>query len=67
MSSDPIVDEVRAIRNRLAAQCGHDVDEIFRRIRRRQVASGLKYVRYPARKVTTGKDTRAFGTKRIVR
>lgn len=57
MRSDPIVDEVRAVRNRLAAQCGYDIDAIFRRIRRRQVDSGRKYVRYPARRVTTGKDT----------
>ena len=61
MSSDPILDEVRAIRNRLAAQCGYDVDEIFRRIRKRQVESGRNYVRYPARRVTTEKDTRALG------
>ena len=61
MRSDPIVDEVRAIRSRLAAQCGYDVDEIFRRIQRRQVESGRNYVRYPARRVTTGEDTRAFG------
>ena len=64
MSSDPIVDEVRAIRNRLAAQCDHDVDEIFRRIRQRQVESGRNYVRHPARRVTTKKDTRASGADR---
>ena len=67
MKSDPIVDEVRAIRDRLAARCGYDIDEIFRRIRRRQVESGRKYVRYPARRVTTGNDTRTSGTKRRVR
>ncbi len=61
MRSDPIVDEVRAIRNRLAAQCEYDVDQIFRRIRRRQVDSGRNYVRYPARRVTKDKDTRGFG------
>lgn len=56
MRNDPIVDEVRAIRNKLAAQCGYDIDEIFRRIRQRRVESGLKYVRYPARRVKKGKD-----------
>ena len=66
MRSDPIVDEVRAIRNRLAAQCEYDVDQIFRRIRRRQVESGRNYVRYPARRVTTGKKTQAFGPERRV-
>ena len=64
MRSDPIVDEVRAIRDRLAARCGYDIDEIFRSIRRRQVESGRNYVRHPARRVTPGKDTRAFGADR---
>ena len=49
MSSDPIVAEVRAIRDKLAAECGYDIHEIFRRIRRRQAESGLEYVRYPPR------------------
>ena len=34
MEDDPIVAEVRAIRDRLAAECGYDINEIFRRIRR---------------------------------
>ena len=67
MRNDPIVDKVRAIRDRFAAQCGYDIGEIFRRIRCRQVASGLKYVKYPARRVTIGKDTRTSGTKKKVR
>lgn len=67
MRNDPIVDEVRAIRDRFAAKCGYDIDKIFRRIRCRQFTSGLKYVRYPARRVTTVKDTRTSGTKRKVR
>ena len=50
MRSDPIVAEVRAIRSELAARCGYDVEEIFRRSRERQVRSGLTYVRYPARR-----------------
>lgn len=63
MRIDSIVDEVRAIRDKFVAKCGYNIDEIFRRIPCRQVTSGLKYVRYPARRVTTGKDTRMSGTK----
>ena len=44
---DPIVAEVRAIRDKLAAECGYDVEEIFRRIRKRQAESGLEYVSPP--------------------
>ncbi len=44
MRDDPVVAEVRAIRDKLAAECGYDVEEILRRIRRRQAESGLEYV-----------------------
>lgn len=64
MRNDPIVEEVRALRNELAAQRGYDIDEIFRRIRQRRVASGLNYVRYPTRRVKKKKGARAFGADR---
>ena len=51
MRNDPIVSEVRAIRDALAAQCGHDIKEIFQKLREQQAKSDLKYVRYPARRV----------------
>ena len=54
MSGDPIVAEVRAIRDKFAAECGYDVKEIFRRIRRWQGESGLEYVSYPPRRVPAG-------------
>ena len=56
MEDDPIVAEVRAIRDRLAADCGYDVDEIFRRIRQSEVESGLEYVSYPPRRVAARAD-----------
>ena len=56
MSRDPIVAEVRAIRDKLAAECGYDVKEIFRRARKRQAESGLEYVRYAPRRVAPGQD-----------
>ena len=44
---DPIVAEVRAIRQAYAARFGYDVEAIFRDIRARQEASGHEYVRLP--------------------
>ena len=59
MRYDPIVAEVRAIRDELAVQCGYDIKEIFRKLREQQAESGLKYVRYPARRVALAEDMRA--------
>ena len=57
MRMDPIVAEVRTIRNRLAAECGNDLQKIFRQIREYQAKSGLRYVRYPPRRVQEPEDT----------
>ena len=59
--NDPIVAEVRAIRDELAAECGYDLKEIFRRLRQQQAGSGRTYVRYPARRIVTTEDRRASG------
>ena len=64
MRNDPIVAEVRAIRDELAAQCGYDIKEIFRKLREQQDKSGLKYVRYPARRVALAEDVRASNADR---
>ncbi len=56
MRDDPIVAEVRAIRDKLAAECGYDVEEIFRRIRKRQAESGLEYVSFPPRRAARRQD-----------
>ena len=50
MKDDPIVAEVRAIRDQLAAQCGYDLKEIFRQVREQQDSSGRQYVRFLARR-----------------
>ena len=49
---DPIIAEVRAVRDAHAARFGYDVAAIFRDIREMQNASGLDYVRHPARSVS---------------
>ena len=59
MRDDPIVAEVRAIRDKLAAECGYDVEEIFRRIRKRQAESGLEHVSLPPRRAMPRRDAAA--------
>ena len=50
-STDPIISEVRAVRDAHAARFDYDIAAIFRDIRAMQEASGREYVRYPARPV----------------
>ena len=44
--NDPIVDEVRAVREAHAARFNFDLDAIFRDIKERQRKSGLTFVSY---------------------
>ena len=46
MYHDPIVEEVRTIRERLAAECDFDVHKIFERARKQQAASNATIVDY---------------------
>ncbi len=54
--TDPIIAEVRAVRDRFAAQADYDVAAIFRRIREMQRESGREYVSYPPRRVVEGSN-----------
>lgn len=47
MEPDPIVAEVRAVRDRLAARFNYDIDAIVRHIRSVEAASGRTYVQPP--------------------
>ena len=47
--SDPIVDEVRVVRDKHAAQFDYDIKKIFQNVRAQQQSSDRQYVRYPAR------------------
>ena len=49
MTDDPIMAELRAARDRLAARFNYDVEAIFRHIQEREARSGLTYVRCPPR------------------
>ena len=56
--TDPIIAELRAIRQEYAARFKYDVDAMFRDIRARQEASGREYVRLPSRRpAAAGEDS----------
>ena len=57
--TDPIIAEIRAVRDEHAARFGYDVEAIFRDIRARQEAPGREYVRYPARRAAPPDEKRA--------
>ncbi len=50
---DPIITEVRAIRDEYAARFDYDVGRMLRNLRARQEASDRKYVCLPARGPST--------------
>ena len=49
--TDPIIAEIRAVREAHAARFNYDVDAIFKDLRARQATSGRTYVRLPPRLV----------------
>ena len=53
MTDDPIMAEVRATRDRLAARFGYDVEAIFRHVQAQEARSGLTYVPCPPRRTTS--------------
>ncbi len=56
--TDPIIAELRAIRQAYAARFNYDVDAMFRDLRDRQEASGREYVRLPShRSVSADEDS----------
>ena len=60
LQPDPIIAELRAVRDQHAARFGYDVKAIFRDIQARQEASGRKYVCYPARRTSPDSDVQAI-------
>jgi hypothetical protein len=57
MIDNPIIEEIRDIRHRLAAQFDNDVHRIGAEIRRAQAASGRRVVRRPRRQPLTSNTT----------
>ena len=54
--TDPIIDELRAVRDEHAARFNYDVEAIFRDIQAQQEASGREYIRLPPRRVVSSED-----------
>ena len=57
--TDPVIAEIRAVRDEHAARFDYDIDAIFRDIRAAQETSGREHVRYPARRVSSGLEEAA--------
>lgn len=55
MRDDPIVAEVRRVREQHAAQFGFDLHAIIHDLQERQRASGRTYVNYPPRRPVTAR------------
>ena len=54
MKNDPIVEEVRKTREKLAARFNHNLDDIFKAAREKQKASGHEVVSFKPRKPKAG-------------
>jgi hypothetical protein len=54
MLQDPVVDEIKRIREELAARHGYDMKAIFADLRKRQAAHGARLVS-PPRKARVGR------------
>jgi hypothetical protein len=48
--NDPIIDEIRKVREAHASQFNYDLDAIFRDIKEREKQSRRKFVAFPPRK-----------------
>jgi hypothetical protein len=58
---DPIVDEIRRVRDAHAAMFNYDLDAIFQDIKEQEKKSGLKFVSYPPRKIEPDKGPPTTG------
>ena len=54
MKNDPIVEEVRRIRDEHAARFKYDLDLIVKDLKEQERASGRKYIRLPSRRIKPG-------------
>jgi len=63
MAHNPITEEIREIRHRLAAQCDDDVYRIGAELRRRQSVSGRRVVRLPKRTPTVATTNQALNAR----
>jgi len=50
MWKDPIIEEIRQLREQYASQFNHDFERIFQDIQKRQMQEGKTLVRFPPRR-----------------
>ena len=67
MVDDPIVAEVRAARDRLAARFDYDLEAIFRYIQAEEARSGLTYVPCPPRETALADGAREAHERKSAR
>jgi hypothetical protein len=64
--NDPIVDEVRRVRDSHAARFNYDLDAIFQDIKEREKKSGLKFVQGVARQLVPNQAIQPTGAAMTV-
>ena len=57
MQKDPIVEEVRKIREAYAAQFGYDLDAIYRDLKKQERESDRELVSFPPKRLEEAKRT----------
>jgi hypothetical protein len=62
--NDPIVDEVRQVRDSHAARFNYDLDAIFRDIKEQEKRSGRKFISIPPHRLEPNKAAQAVGIGR---
>ena len=63
--NDPIVDEVRRIRDAHAARFNYDLDAIFRDIKEQEKKSGLKFVSFATTPAGTNEPLPSAGSASV--
>ena len=63
MLKDPIVEEVRRVRNKLAARFDYNIEAIVENARKEQEASGRKTVSFPPRQPTQSRAKKSVVEK----
>lgn len=59
--TDPIIDEVRRVRDEHAARFNYDLDAIFRDIKDQELKSGHEFVSFPSRKAEPNRSLQPTG------
>jgi len=55
MWKDPVVEEVRKVRDEHAARFNYDLDAIYQDLKEKQRASGIRYVRFEPKRIASKK------------